>query len=174
MSECVTITFMKSVVCGTGHRPDKLIGGWANWQKHYLELTDLIVVWLEENKPDSVISGMALGWDLALANATLQVKIPLSAYIPCPNQELKWSKVDQIEYNNLLEKADNITYISEYYTNWCMQKRNEAMVEDSNLVLALFDGSSGGTKNCVDFAKKKNKEIINLWKVYQDLFKSEI
>lgn len=37
------------------------------------------------------------------------------------------------------------------------------MVDDCDSLLALWDGSSGGTKNCLDYARKKGKPYINLW-----------
>jgi uncharacterized phage-like protein YoqJ len=46
-----------------------------------------------------------------------------------------------------------------------MQIRNEWMVDNAHIVLALWDGSSGGTGNCIKYANRKsvNKPIINLW-----------
>jgi uncharacterized phage-like protein YoqJ len=45
-----------------------------------------------------------------------------------------------------------------------MQVRNEWMVNHANILLALWDGSTGGTYNCIQYAMKKNHiEIINLW-----------
>ena len=45
-----------------------------------------------------------------------------------------------------------------------MQQRNELMVNDSDMVLALWDGeSAGGTWNCIQYAGKVEKEIVNLW-----------
>ena len=42
-----------------------------------------------------------------------------------------------------------------------MQIRNRWMVDNSDLVLAVFDGKKeGGTWNCVKYAKSKNKEIV--------------
>lgn len=34
------------------------------------------------------------------------------------------------------------------------------MTDKADLVIALYDGTKGGTKNCVDYAKKRNKEIL--------------
>lgn len=63
-------------------------------------------------------------------------------------------------YNYILSRADYIKYVSENnYTQNCMQKRNEAMVDSCNIVLAVWDGSSGGTCNCVNYARKRNKNI---------------
>ena len=34
------------------------------------------------------------------------------------------------------------------------------MVENSSLLIALFDGKSGGTKSTIDYAKKKGLKIV--------------
>jgi len=43
-----------------------------------------------------------------------------------------------------------------------MQKRNEWMVDHSDYVIAVWDGSKGGTGNCVKYAIKQEKEILQL------------
>ena len=35
-----------------------------------------------------------------------------------------------------------------------------SMVNNSDLVIAVWNGSKGGTNNCIDYAKKKNKDIL--------------
>ena len=46
------------------------------------------------------------------------------------------------------------------YAAWKMQKRNQFMVDHSNLLIAVWDGSSGGTSNCVAYAKKIGLQIV--------------
>ena len=41
-----------------------------------------------------------------------------------------------------------------------MQKRNEYMVNESDKVIAVCDGSKSGTYNCIKYAENQNKEII--------------
>ena len=54
-----------------------------------------------------------------------------------------------------------MTYVSDTeYFNGCMQKRNQYMVDTSSVLIAVYDGVSGGTKNTVEYAKKKDKKII--------------
>ena len=36
------------------------------------------------------------------------------------------------------------------------------MVDNSDIIIAVWDGTKGGTYNCVQYAKKKNKEIIQI------------
>ena len=37
------------------------------------------------------------------------------------------------------------------------------------VLLALWDGTSGGTENCIKYALKKSCVIINLWDEYNEL-----
>lgn len=37
------------------------------------------------------------------------------------------------------------------------------MVEYSDAVLALWDGTTGGTGNCVEYARRVNKRLIPCW-----------
>lgn len=47
-------------------------------------------------------------------------------------------------------------------TDWLMQKRNEYMVDLADRVIAVWDGSKGGTANCIKYAEKVGKEIIKI------------
>ena len=149
------------IVCATGHRPNKL-GGYGLDVKTKLE--QLAFTWLEEHKPDKAISGMALGWDQAFARAAIELNIPLVAAIPFIGQEQAWPDSSQKEWKRLVDAAYEVVIVSEGgYAAWKMQKRNEWMVDTCDLVLALWDGSSGGTDNCVKYARTKSKSIHNLW-----------
>jgi uncharacterized phage-like protein YoqJ len=51
---------------------------------------------------------------------------------------------------------------SSYYTAAVMQKRNEWMVDNCNMLITVWDGASGGTANCVRYAKHTDKKIIRI------------
>lgn len=154
------------VISGTGHRPNKL-GGYD--EKTYQKYYQLAYDWLKEHKPRKVISGMAMGWDIALAEASLDLDIWTTLAFPCKNQNLKWQGWWNIKYEEIMKRADEGQWISEEYTPSCMQKRNIWMVDRADLILALWDGSDGGTGNCIQYANKKNKRIINLFNKYKEL-----
>lgn len=152
------------IVCGTGHRPDKL-GGYS--KSVFEDLVSLASWWLVRNEIGHVISGMALGWDQALAVAAIRHGIPVAAYIPFEGQESRWPEASQTYYRKILKKCHRIHIVcSGGYSAAAMQTRNERMVDDSDVVLALWDGSSGGTGNCVRYAVRKKARIVNLWDVY--------
>lgn len=153
-----------NVIAGTGHRPNKL-GGYSRKANNHL--VDLAVFGLQQLKPDVVISGMALGWDLALAQAAWELRIPIHAYVPFIGQESQWPADAQEFYQYTLALCEKTVIVSEGgYSAWKMQIRNEAMVKAANHILAIWDGSSGGTANCVKFAMKCKKPITNLWPIY--------
>ncbi len=41
-----------------------------------------------------------------------------------------------------------------------MQKRNEWMVDNCDMLVAVWDGTDGGTYNCIDYAKRMKKPRI--------------
>ncbi len=149
------------ILAGTGHRPDKLGG----YNTHVAQrLQTLASAALTKHQPQLVISGMALGWDQALAEAAVAHDIPFHAYVPFEGQESMWPLQAQQRYQDLLWKADKVIIVCEgSFAAWKMQKRNEAMVDACDKVLALWNGTSGGTANCVAYAKTQNKPIFNLW-----------
>lgn len=149
------------IVAGTGHRPNKL-GGYNN--EAYLKLVDIAENWLKDNRPSKVISGMAQGWDQALAQAAINLNIPFTAAIPFEGQESRWSEKGQKYYRNLLTKADSIVHVCEAgYEPYKMQVRNEWMVNHCDMVLAMWDGTQGGTHNCVKYAYAQKKKVVNLF-----------
>jgi len=155
------------IVCATGHRPNKL-GGYSD--EAFDRLVKVMGVWLKENKPDIAVSGMALGVDQAFAVAAIRLKIPVHAYVPCKNHSSRWPEKSQKLYDKILGRCDVVKFITDgEYTNSCMQLRNIAMVDAADLVLAVWDGTAGGTGNCVKYAESKEKKITNLYQNWLDL-----
>lgn len=151
-----------TIIAGTGHRPDKL-GGYSI--ETTIRLTRFAIQELRYRKPSYVISGMAQGWDQALAYAATELHIPWAAYIPFAGQESRWPQAAQEEYGLLLSKADRqFTVCGGEYAAYKMQKRNERMVNDCDLLLALYNGTPGGTANCVRYARMTRRVIVaNVW-----------
>lgn len=149
------------MICsGTGHRPDKT-GGYS--PEAEARLRNFAVEILRERWPSKVISGMALGWDLALADAAIMLGIPFIAAIPFLGQESRWPEASQAHYRATLSRAAEIVIVCEGgYAAWKMQKRNEFLVNNCDLLLALWNQSEGGTANCVRYAEGK-KPILNVW-----------
>lgn len=155
------------IICVTGHRPNKLYG-YDIYNEQWTKLKEILKKLLIENNCDEAITGMALGVDTIFALAVLELKeegydIKLHCAIPCINHSCKWIKESIDLYNDILEKADVVKIVSnEEYKPWLMQKRNEYMVDLADKVIAVWDGSKGGTGNCVNYAMKRGKEIIRI------------
>ena len=153
------------ILAGTGHRPNKL-GGYGAEAR--FRLIDVAIEQLNELQPIKVISGMALGWDTALAEAALQLKLPLVAAVPFSGQESMWPFASRQRFKELLSQASEVHYVcAPGYAAWKMQVRNQWMVDECDVLLALWNGTKGGTANCVGYALGKQVKLVNCWNAYK-------
>lgn len=154
------------MLAATGHRPDKLGGYFLAAHKYLLKLA---INCLEELGPTDIMSGMALGWDMAWAEAGFTLNIPVTAAVPFKGQESQWPEQSRLKYKNAISRCANVVYVcNEGYAAWKMQKRNEYMVNQCGMLIALWDGSSGGTANCVAYASKVKRPVLNIWDKYKN------
>lgn len=156
------ISLNNIVVAFTGHRPNKL-GGYSTPNPMYNYIEGQITDTLIQIKPRQVISGMALGVDQWAAEVCIKLGIPFLAAIPFRGQELYWPPESRKKYFELLDKAASVEFVNPgSYASWKMQSRNEWMVNHCDVLIAVFDGTPGGTKNCFDYAVDKEKKIIRI------------
>lgn len=160
---------MQKTCCFTGHRPKRLPWGYneegvtCNLFKRKLKNT------VEELMNEGVthfISGMAMGVDLIAAEIIVEFKkqydnVSLEAAIPCKTQTDGWPFEYIERYKNILEHCDKITYISEKDTYDCMLKRNRYMVDNADVVIAVWNGANrSGTGSTINYAQKQDKRVI--------------
>jgi len=141
----------------TGHRPQKL-GELVFRARAEVERA------IRTFSPERLLTGMALGVDTWAAETCVQLGVPFVAVIPFSGQEQRWSSVEKERYRSLVSKADRVVHTaSGPYAAWKFQKRNEYVVDNCEWLLAVYDGTPGGTKNCVEYARKVNRSmtIIN-------------
>jgi len=144
-------------------------------------LNRIAIEWLRHLAPRGVISGLAQGWDSALIEACWALGLPYVACAPFKGQESKWPGAAQFRYRQYVERAAKVVVCSPgEYSAQKMQIRNERMIDmalkdgpSNELVIALWDGSAGGTKNCIDYAQRKQIEIINAWQ-YAKLYPEHV
>lgn len=149
--------------CFTGHRPDKI------------ELTETKIKVMLDKAIDKAIekgyvtfiTGMAMGVDIWAAEIVLEKRknnedIHLICALPHPGFDNRRRISEKIKFDNIVKKADLVKEINEYYYVGCYQIRNKWMVDRSGLVIAVFNGQKSGTKNTVDYAKKKGVEVWNI------------
>jgi uncharacterized phage-like protein YoqJ len=150
------------IVVFTGHRPDKL-GGYRLPNPTYTKVCQEIDKALRELKPEKVISGMALGVDQWAAYIAHKLNIPFVAAIPFEKQESKWPAKSQEIYHQLVKLASEVVIVSPGgYSADKMQIRNKWMVDHCDKLIAIWDGSSGGTGNCVQYAESVKKDIYRI------------
>ena len=150
--------------CFTGHRPQKL-------HLPENEVRSLLKKAIQQAISDGFtifISGVALGVDLWAAEIVLDEKtknqdIQLWCASPYKGFELRWRESEQNSYNKIMETADYVKYVCKRYVPSCFQTRNIYMVDRSCRVIAAFNGEKGGTKNTIDYALKKDVEVINIF-----------
>jgi uncharacterized phage-like protein YoqJ len=113
------------------------------------------------------LTGMAQGIDMLTAEIVLDIKLTYSyddvrlvAVVPYEGQADRWSKVYRDRYFHILAKADEVVTLNARYTDDCMLKRNRYMVDASSHLIAVYNGSGGGTKYTVDYAIKKGLDVI--------------
>ncbi len=111
-------------------------------------------------QPTSVVTGMAVGFDQLVAERCIATNIPFTAAVPFVTQACLWPKHVQEHYLCLLDQAANVVVVTDGdYAAWKMFRRNEWIVDNSDVVLAYLQAGDGGTKNCVDYATKIGKPV---------------
>ncbi len=146
------------IVAFTGHRPERL-------GPKQLRAENAIRKFLEETKPDKVISGMAQGVDMLAFEHAFELGIPAVAAVPWVGHGSKWPGEHQKAYLENLELAVEVKVVCDVqeYKPWVYQKRDEWMVDNCDLLVAVWDGTKdGGTYNTIKYAKKIGRPIVYL------------
>jgi uncharacterized phage-like protein YoqJ len=166
---------------GTGHRPDGVViprdpDDWLPaivWLRD--QIAEAICPWVGPEDPVTIISGMAIGFDMMLAVAALMCRddlgLPVRLVTACPfqGQEKKWTDKQKEWYFSILEQADQVVWVSEPpYEAIKLLRRNVWMVDHSKYVVAMYDGSlTGGTYHCYNYAREQGflvqGRIFNLY-----------
>lgn len=144
----------------TGHRPNKLGNEYGYDGTYTAFIKNELQIIIDQYNPTQMISGMAQGVDTIWAVLAIKNKIPLVAAIPCVNHDAKWPQKAKDIYATIIKRASKSHYVNGgAYTNTCMQDRNMWMVDNCDILVAIWDGSSGGTANCVRYARSLRRQI---------------
>lgn len=161
----------KEVTCSfTGHRPEKLPWGSNESDPRCVQLKGRLTDAVEQAYADGFrhfICGMARGADFYFAEAVLRLRgerqdVTLEAAIPCEEQAQRWREEERERYFRLVELCDYETMIQRHYDRTCMQRRNRYMVDHSALVIAVFDGQGGGTRQTLAYALASGIPFIDI------------
>lgn len=148
----------------TGHRPH-LLGGWADSNPNIEKIETAfsrMVDFIKREKHDVLVnSGMALGVDQWLAAWCVGQGIPFETWVPCREQDNPWPPASRRRYNWLLWKCAAKHMVSTLpYNHGCMDRRNKAMVDNCDVVFAVFTGAPGGTDRCIKYARAKGVPVV--------------
>ncbi|MBQ9120737.1 MAG: DUF1273 family protein [Clostridia bacterium] len=156
------------VCCVTGHRPSGFPFPREEvnplFLHYYLKVLDDINEWIGMGC-DRFITGMAEGADVDFAIAVLDFKkdyhhIQLEAALPYPVQQPKKCSDYHRKREQILAKCDKVHLVSDHFYRGCMDKRNRFMVDQADVVYAIWNGKkSGGTWNTIKYAQKCGKTV---------------
>ena len=65
-------------------------------------------------------------------------------------------------WREIPDRGDLEPVVQQDYDRWCMCRRDRYMVDRSAAVLAVFDGTPGGTQYTLNYAMDKKLEVILL------------
>ena len=156
--------------CFTGHRPEKLPWGADETDPRCAALKQKIRDAVESAYDGGMrhfICGMARGCDFYFAEAVVTLRrekgdVTLEAAIPCAAQSGGWPEADQVRWRSLLAQCDLETLVQEQYTKGCMLRRNRYMVDHSALLIAVYDGVSGGTRHTLEYAIRQKVPFLDI------------
>lgn len=160
----------------TGHRPDKLGGYDRNTPtrahlRHAFRTLLLSLVadaWCRGDRHVEVITGGALGIDQDFAGVAVRAGVPYALYVPFPGQERLWPAEAQRTYAELVKRASRVVLCADSAPSGhgdagrLLLARNKRMVDDADVVVAAWDGSTGGTSHCVRYATSRGRRVYNL------------
>ena len=156
--------------CFTGHRPDKLPWGYDERDPRCLALKGSMAREIEglyRRGFRHFISGMAQGCDIYFAEAALALReqnpdLSVKGAVPFPAQADHWPEAQRLRWQDILARCDLETVVQQHYDRFCMFRRDRYMVDRSAAVLAVFDGTPGGTQYTLNYAVEKKLEILLL------------
>ena len=148
--------------CFTGHRPAKLHGTEASIRK---QLHKEIYKAIEEGY-DTFISGMAAGVDVWAALEVIGFKeqgksIKLVCAVPFKNFGASGKGEEfKLLQEKILATADFVHVVSSHYSARSYILRDDWMVDHSSMIIAVFNGSEGGTAYTLKKAEKQRLKTV--------------
>lgn len=149
----------ENVCCFTGHRE---IGDDLTVERIKIAIEKMI-----EDGVDTFISGGAVGFDTLAGFAVHELKekhphIKLHIYVPCKNQDYKFSAQQKRDYKRLLEIADLVKESDAPPSKQAFLARDRRMVDDSGRCICYLNKPTGGTAYTVRYAISKGITSLNV------------
>ena len=154
--------------CFSGHRsipPEELM--------HLQERLTQEICQMIRNGITHFVAGGAVGFDMMASVCVLNLKsaeyphLRLTLALPCTHHYRNWGSADKQLLLHLLERSDEVVFVSDGYAPGCMQKRNRYMVDISDYLICYKTKSNGGTAYTVRYAEKNGLKIRNIAETVQ-------
>ncbi|HWQ58249.1 MAG TPA: SLOG family protein [Clostridia bacterium] len=156
-----------TTACFTGYRPSKLPWGENEEDPRCAALKfrlveDIVAAYARGYR--TFVSGMALGVDTYAAEAVLALckvlgDMELVCAIPFPAYAMTLPRAHRERYEAIILGCARCAVCSEKSGSASMALRNRYMVENSSLVIAVYDGKQGGTRNTVTLAQSLGRDV---------------
>lgn len=113
------------------------------------------------------MSGMAVGFDLAAAEAVITLRrgltaLRLVAVVPFDGQQQRFCAKDKLRFEAVLRQADEVVVLSSVYHSGVYRVRNDYLVDHASVVVACYDGSPGGTRYTLQRAERSGRVCRNI------------
>ena len=159
-------------LCFSGHRSEKLPQNKAELEV----LRNLLCAEINKAIQDGITTfyhGGCYGFDLLAAEIVEQRKrvikldnpniLKLITTVPFEGQADDWNEDDRELYFELLGKSTQVITLHTKFKIGCYHERNRYMVDRSSRLICYCADNKGGTKYTLDYAKKNELKIINLY-----------
>lgn len=146
--------------CFTGHQPEKL----EMKEEQIRPILMREIRWAVEDGYRTFITGMSPGVDIWAAGIIVEIKefrndIHLIAAVPYPGYGKTRDYRRNLQYKRVIERADYIKEICPVKQDNCFLLRDRWMIDHSNRIIALYNGTPDGTRQAMEYAEKKGIEI---------------
>lgn len=114
------------------------------------------------------LAGGALGFDTLAARAVISFRLShrdvrLVLLLPCLDQAEGWSARRHAEYDWILSEADEVCYFANAYERSCMRRRNAALAERCDLLIAYVGYERSGSAQTLRIATGLGRRVYNLY-----------
>lgn len=113
------------------------------------------------------MSGMAIGFDLAAAEAVIELRselegLRLVCVVPFAGQQLHYSDAERRRYERVAAQADRTIILAPRYEEWVYRQRNDFLVDNASAIVAYHNGRKGGTGYTMAQARRRGVPVVNL------------
>jgi hypothetical protein len=152
----------------SGHQPHHL-GGFT--PEVFLRLHTLAKQFIADTQPSEVITGLAAGWDVACAQAAIELGVPLVSALAHPRQGHNWPEDAKRDMDWLVERSAQVHIACPKWQMDCWTVRDHWVLDRGDFTVVLYGGGEGGTAQAIDYLHSVGKPWANVWEDWLSLCK---